>query len=92
MPDPVTREEKQVRFDKLLALQNKISEEKHAAYIGTTQKVLVDGFSGDEKYPLTSRTNGGRLVRINGEASLIGRFVNVKITDSNTWALFGQTL
>ena len=92
MPDPATRAEKQVRFDKLLALQNGISEEKHAEYIGTVQRVLVDGLSGDEDYPLTARTNGGRLVRITGDDSTIGQFADVKITSSNTWALFGNTI
>lgn len=92
MPDPSTREEKQIRFDKLLALQNKISEEKHAAYIGSVQRVLVDGLSGDPDYPLTSRTNGGRLVRITGDSSMIGTFVNAEIVSSNTWALFGKTI
>lgn len=92
MPDPATRAEKQIRFDKLIALQNKISEEKHSAYIGSVQKVLVDGKSGDEKYPLTARTNGGRLVRLTGDESEIGNFVNAKITSSNTWALFGEKI
>ena len=92
MPDPATRAEKQVRFDKLLALQNGISEEKHAEYIGTVQRVLVDGLSGDDDYPLTARTNGGRLVRITGDDSTIGQFADVKIASSNTWALFGNTI
>ena len=90
MPDPVTREEKQERFERLLALQNGISEKKHALYVGTTQRVLVDGRSDDLRYPLTARTNGGRLVRLAGAEEYIGRYVPVKITDSNTWALYGE--
>ena len=90
LPDPLSREEKQVNFDKLLALANRISAEKHAAYVGKTAEVLVDGLSKDEKYPLTSRTKEGRLVHLAGDPALIGSFVNVKITDSTTWALFGE--
>ena len=90
MPDDTTREDKQKRFDWLLAVQNKISEEKHAEYVGKTLKVLVDGESGDEIYPLTGRTSGGRLVRLGGSAELIGQYEMVKITDSKTWALFGE--
>ncbi len=92
MEDPVPKEEKQRRFEKLLELQNSISEKKHAQYVGTTQRVLVDGHSDDLRYPLTSRTNGGRLVRITGEDGLIGQYVDVKITDSNTWALYGEKI
>jgi tRNA-2-methylthio-N6-dimethylallyladenosine synthase len=90
MPDPFTREEKQVHFDKLLELANTISGEKHAEYVGKTVRVLVDGESGDSRYNLTSRTNGGRLVHLKGDSSLIGSFIDVKITDSTTWALFGE--
>ena len=43
MDDPVSREEKQVWFGKLVDAQNAISAKKHAAYIGRTVKVLVDG-------------------------------------------------
>ncbi len=90
MDDPFSREQKQKRFDRLLTLQNTISEEKHAAYIGKTVRVLVDGTSADETYPLTSRTGGGRLVHLSGGKELIGRFCSVKITGCNTWALYGQ--
>ncbi len=90
MPDPVPRAEKQKWFDKLLEVQNDISSRLHAAYVGTTVRVLVDGESDDEAFPLASRTEGNRLVRIKGDKSLIGQFVDVKVTGSNTWALYGQ--
>ena len=88
-PDPATREEKQDRFDRLIALQNSVSEEKHRAYIGKTERVLIDG---EDNGLLTSRTGGGRLVRLEGDNSLIGSFREVKITGSNTWALSGELI
>ncbi len=90
MPDPVSRAEKQVWFDKLLDAQNQISGELHRAYIGKTVRVLVDGESGDAEWPLSSRTNGGRLVHLKGDPGWIGQYADVRITDSNTWALFGE--
>ena len=63
LPDPVPREEKQKWFDKLLEVQNGQSAALHAAYIGKTVRVLVDGKSDDESFPLASRTEGNRLVR-----------------------------
>ena len=90
MPDPVPRAEKQKWFDRLLEVQNGISARLHAAYIGKTEEVLVDGHSGDADFPLSSRTDGNRLVRLKGDPALIGRFVRVRITDSNTWALYGE--
>ena len=92
MPDPVSREEKQVWFEKLVDAQNAISAKKHAAYIGRTVKVLVDGESDDPEFPLAARTEGNRLVRMKGDKALIGTFAKAKITDSNTWALYGEAV
>ena len=92
MPDPYTREDKQRHFDRLTDVSNRISGEKHAEYIGKTEKVLVDGETGKDEYNLSSRTNGGRLVHLKGSPSLIGSFVNVRITDGNTWALYGEVV
>ena len=92
MPDPATRAEKQKWFDKLLEVQNAMSAKLHAEYIGKTVRVLVDGMSDDAEFPLASRTEGNRLVRLKGGESLLGQFVDVKITGSNTWALYGETV
>ena len=90
LDDPVPRAEKQVWFDRLCDAQNKISEEIHAQYVGRTLRCLIDSQSDDSRWPLTARTAGGRLVHLVGDASAIGNYHDVKITDSNTWALFGE--
>ena len=90
LPDTVSREDKQVRFDRLTTLQNEISEKKHGEYNGKTVCVLVDGEARDTQYPLKARTNGGRLVHLKGSPSLLGTFVDAKITHSNNWSLFGK--
>ena len=92
MPDPDSRSVKQARFDRLLAAQNDISARLHASYVGQTLRVLVDGESGDSRWRLSSRTEGGRLVHLDGDPSLIGQYRTVRITDSNTWALYGETV
>ena len=89
MPDPVSREEKQVWFDRLCEVQNEISARHHEKYIGKTLRCLVDGETDDARYPLSARTAGGRLVHLVGDKSAVGSYRDVKITDSNTWALFG---
>ena len=90
LPDPMTKEEKSANFDRLVQAQNRISLEKHRAYIGTVQRCLVDGEGNDSRHSLTARTPGGRLVHLDGDRSLIGQFVDVEITDCSTWALFGE--
>ena len=90
MEDPVPRAEKQVWFDRLCDAQNRITEEIHAQYVGRTLRCLIDGESDDSRWPLTARTAGGRLVHLVGDKAAIGTYHDVKITDSNTWALFGE--
>ena len=90
MPDPATRAEKQVWFDKLCDAQNEISAQLHREYVGKSVKVLVDGESDDVRYPLSSRTAGGRLGHLNGAKSLVGQYVTANINDSNSWAQFGE--
>ena len=87
MDDPTSKEEKNRRFDRLCAVQNAISEQIHADYIGKTMTCLVDGTDKDF---LTARTEGGRLVRFSGPESLIGSFIPVRITGATTWSLTGE--
>ena len=92
MDDPVPRAEKQKWFDILCSTQNEISARLHAGYVGRTLRVLVDGETDDARWPLSARTAGGRLVHLVGDKSALGQYRDVKITDSNTWALFGEML
>ena len=87
MDDPTTKEEKNRRFDRLCAVQNDISEQIHANYVGKTMRCLIDGV---DKSLLTARTEGGRLVRFAGDSALIGSFADIQITGSNTWSLTGE--
>ena len=90
MDDPMTKEEKSANFDRLVEAQNRISLEKHRAYIGTVRRCLIDGESGDPRNNLTARTAGNRLVHLNGDPALVGQYADVKIVDCSTWALFGE--
>ena len=86
MEDPTPKEEKNRRFDRLCAVQNRISEEIHRGYVGKTLRCLVDGA---EDGLMTARTEGGRLVRFPGDEGLIGSFAEITITGSTTWSLTG---
>ena len=86
MEDPTPKEEKNRRFDRLCAVQNEISEQLHKNYIGKKLRCLVDG---TDKEFLTARTEGGRLVRFQGDPALIGSFLEITITGATTWSLTG---
>ena len=87
MDDPTPKDEKNRRFDKLCAVQNEISNQIHESYVGKTMRCLVDGTDKDQ---LTARTEGGRLVRLAGDSSLIGTYQHITITGATTWSLTGE--
>ena len=90
MEDCLNDEEKHRNFERMLAVQNEISKRKNDAYLGTIQKILVEGVSKTNADTLTGRTEGGKVVNFEGESELIGHMVDVKITGSQTWSLFGE--
>ena len=90
MEDPMPMEEKKRNFQRLVDAQNEISREKHREYIGKTLRCLVEGESEDPRNNLNARTAGNRLVHLTGDPSLVGQYVELKITDATTWALFGE--
>jgi len=91
MDDPIPAPEKKANFLELVALQDEISAQKHALYVGKTLRCLVDGVGEDGT--LTARTPGNRLVRAGGAGeALVGQFAQIEITAANTWALTGRIL
>ncbi len=90
LPDNASREEIQNRFDRLVALANALSESRHASCVGRDYRVLIDGTSPNTPGELTARTEGGRLVHLMGDGSLIGEYRDVHITGNNMYSLFGE--
>ena len=90
LKDDVTPEEKVKRFKELVkALE--VNFEKHAnAMVGTIQKVLVDGPSKKNKDVLSGYTELNKVVNFKGDPSLIGKIINVKITESHVYSLTGE--
>ena len=89
MEDPATDEEKQDRFDRLLALQNRISQEKHNEYVGRVLELRLDGEGRSAGYDFSARTAGGRLVHIRAPKEMAGKVAQVRIERASTYALFG---
>ncbi len=90
MPDPVAQEEKGKWFRELLAVQEKIGEERYRALVGKTLRVLPEGPGKTGEGYLTGRSDSNVIVDFPGEESLIGKFVNVTITKALNWAVLGE--
>ena len=89
MKDPVNHEEKVKWFQELLALQEEMSGQYTRGLLGKTCRVLVEELS-DKPGLLSARTEGNVLVLFPGPAELIGKFCNIKITESKTWIMHGE--
>ncbi len=90
LPDETSMETKKQR---LSILQNRISQkaaEISQAMIGTTQKILVDGYSKKDPAQLSGRTENNRVVNFDGDARLIGHFADVIITEALPNSLRGR--
>ena len=92
MPDQIPPAVKKRRITELVALQNRISEQKAAALIGQTVEVLADGEDLKKKGFLCGRTEGGRLVSFRGDPALLGQFVSVRIQAAGLSALRGEVV
>ena len=85
IPEPIKHE----RFDKLKNLFEKQVEVNNKKYIGTVQKVLVEGPSKNNENMLTGRTNSNKVVVFEGEKNLIGQVIDIKIISEHKWYLKG---
>ena len=92
MEDKVSLEEKEKRLHKLNELVNKYSLESNQKYLNKDVEVLVTGKSdrGDNK--VCGYTDTMKLVNIVGSEDLIGKIVNVKITDAKSFSLDGVVI
>ncbi|MCK9194752.1 MAG: tRNA (N6-isopentenyl adenosine(37)-C2)-methylthiotransferase MiaB, partial [Nevskia sp.] len=90
--DGVPAEVKQARLDRLQARVREIGDEYATSLIGSTQRVLVEGPSRRGNGQLTGKTPCNRSINFDGEARLIGQFVDLRVTHSLTNSLRGEAV
>ena len=92
MENQVPEEIKHKRFDKLKELVESQIEENNQKYVGTTQKVLVEGESKNNQELLTGRTDSNKVVIFEGDKNLIGEMADLKIVSEHMWYLKGEVV
>ncbi|MBE5805337.1 MAG: tRNA (N6-isopentenyl adenosine(37)-C2)-methylthiotransferase MiaB [Clostridiales bacterium] len=90
MENQVDDEIKHKRFDRLKALVESQIEDNNRKYVGTIQKVLVEGVSKTNSNLLTGRTDTNKVVNFEGNENLIGNIVNLEIISEHMWYLKGK--
>ncbi|MEK6270843.1 MAG: tRNA (N6-isopentenyl adenosine(37)-C2)-methylthiotransferase MiaB [Planctomycetales bacterium] len=97
-PDDIPTEVKKARNNKLLSIQNAISEENNQQKIGCEYEVLVEGPSKSsrkqeqkgDRLQLTGRTMTDDIVVFDGNLRQMGQLLPVTIYEANAFTLFGE--
>jgi tRNA-2-methylthio-N6-dimethylallyladenosine synthase len=82
-----------VKKERLQILQARINQQARAiseSMVGTTQRVLVEKFSKKSASQVSGRTENNRWVNFDADASAIGHFVDVVITEALPNSLRGR--
>lgn len=92
MENQIPEEIKHKRFDRLKELVESQIEENNNKYVGTIQKVLVEGKSKNNEDMLTGRTDSNKVVVFEGNENLIDKIIDLKIVSQHMWYLKGEIL
>jgi tRNA-2-methylthio-N6-dimethylallyladenosine synthase len=90
--DEVPADVANARLRRLQAAINDSARRISEAMVGTVQRVLVEGPSARDPLELTGKTENMRNVNFPGQPRLVGRFVDVRITEARANSLRGEIL
>lgn len=90
MENQVPEDIKHKRFDKLKQLVENQIAERNKEYVGTVQKILIEGRSKTNNNMLTGRTDSNKVVILEGNDNLIGKMVEIKVISEHMWYLKGE--
>src|SRR5450631_1455974 len=95
MPEQVSERIKRERYRKLMRAQSRLSFRRNRELIGTTEQVIVEGYSEETELLLKGRSSrqapdiDGQVYITSGTAD-VGDIVTLRITDSSDYDLIGE--
>lgn len=97
LPNQIEESVKQRRHDELMALQAKISRERHRQMIGRRVEVLVEGFSEESDLLLQGRTSQQAveidgITYVNEGEAKVGDIVWAEVVDAHDYDLVARIL
>ena len=92
MPDQIPEDVAKTRFNKLLALVQKIAAEEAQKLSGTTGEALVESVNEHDPSLVTGRLGNNMIVHFSGDASLIGTIVPVRLTEARGFYFIGERM
>ena len=88
--DQIPLDVKKERLQRLNKVLEKWSKYHNQKYDGKVVRVLVEGTSKTDDTMLSGKTDTAKTVIFQGDSSLVGKLVNVKVTTAQTWILKGE--
>ena len=92
LTDEVSQEIKEARLQRLQDLLGAQSQTLTQSLLGSVQRVLVESVSRKNVHEMAGRLDSNRVVNFAGSPGMIGRFVEVKITDAWHHTLRGERI
>ena len=90
MENQIPEEIKHKRFERLKKLYDDNVSKNNEKFIGKVEKILVDGESKNNENMFTGRNDANKVIIFEGSKDLIGKMINVKITEEHKWYLKGE--
>jgi tRNA-2-methylthio-N6-dimethylallyladenosine synthase len=92
LSDQVDNGVRQERLARLQKIQREITLQKNQALEGGIEEVLVEGYSRQSEQDMTGRTRTNKAVNFEGDISLVGKVVRIKITKAYAHSLRGECM
>jgi tRNA-2-methylthio-N6-dimethylallyladenosine synthase len=90
LPDQVPKAVVQERFERLVSLQEAISQERNQRTVGGREEVIVEGSSKKDARRLTGRTRTNKVVHFPSDGAPEGSFRTVEVTAAHPHHLLGR--
>ena len=92
LKDDVSMEEKKERLNFLKQTINKLSKNKSKLIVGCKEEILVESISSKYNNMVLGRTRNNKLISVPGNKNLIGKIIDVKITELSNRSLKGEII
>ena len=90
MENTIPEDVKTERMRRLLDLQTEIADKLNAECLGKTYRVICQGNSKNNPDMFEGRTEGNKILLFASETAREGDYVNVKVTETHAYALYGE--
>ena len=92
MDGQIPRSVSSERMGRLLSLQDEICLERNSRFIGKEIDVLCEGVSKNDPKMMTGRADVPRPVHFEGDPSMEGKMIKLKITQADKYSLKGEII